>query len=266
MPSPRYGVTVVGRLGLNDVAPVIECGRLPARAAVGEPFPVEATVFREGHDAVAASVVWRSPTGEEAPLNRMHPVGAGLDRWRTTVTASTVGTWSFVVEAWSDPVATWYHAVSVKVDAGQNADDLANDLETGARLFEQLATLAPSTAESALALAVVHDLRRTDADVPLRITRGMSREARSLAHHHPIRELLTRSPRYEFWSTGNVPCSAPGTSSSRGPSAPPWPPTRTTRPGRCGTAPWPTRPGTWTTSPTWTSTSSTCHRSTRSAS
>ena len=40
-----------------DVTPVIEGGRYPAKATVGETFPVSAVVFREGHDALNADVV-----------------------------------------------------------------------------------------------------------------------------------------------------------------------------------------------------------------
>src|SRR3712207_687312 len=50
------------RLGITDVAPVVSCGAFSARAVVGEPLPITATVFREGHDAVAATVVWTPPT------------------------------------------------------------------------------------------------------------------------------------------------------------------------------------------------------------
>ena len=49
------------------------------------------------------------------------------------------GLWTFRVEAWSDPLATWRHAVEVKVEAGQGAEELANDLEEGARLLDRVA-------------------------------------------------------------------------------------------------------------------------------
>jgi starch synthase (maltosyl-transferring) len=178
---------------------VIAHGELPSRAVVGEPVGIEATVFREGHDAVAASVIWRSPAGVDAPFNRMHPTGSGTDRWRTEVIADATGNWTYQIEAWSDPLATWYHAVEVKADAGQNADELANDLEIGARLFERLAAALDSDDDRELAEAVVADLRRTDVDLPLRITRAMSKEARALARDYPVRELVTRSPRYHIW-------------------------------------------------------------------
>jgi starch synthase (maltosyl-transferring) len=256
---------VVGRIGLNSLHPVIAHGELPSRAVVGEPVGIEATVFREGHDAVAASVLWRSPSGAEAGFNRMRPLGGGTDRWRTEVVPDSTGTWSYLVEAWGDPLATWYHNVEVKVDAGQSAEELANDLEIGARLFDRiadalsapteepssrpgaetvsnavpaavlaarsdaatrpvavndpakaqtavgkgLAAAKPATADIItagagpdaveLARAVAADLRRTEADVPLRITRAMTSEARALAHDHPVRELITRSPRYSIF-------------------------------------------------------------------
>ncbi|MFI6207976.1 maltotransferase domain-containing protein, partial [Streptomyces sp. NPDC051041] len=51
----------IGRIPVQEVHPVVECGRRPAKAVVGESFEVSATVFREGHDAVAANVVLRDP-------------------------------------------------------------------------------------------------------------------------------------------------------------------------------------------------------------
>jgi len=195
----RYGGNVAGRLGLNSVHPVIAFGELPSRAVIGERVGIEANVFREGHDAVAASVVWRSPDGIEAPLNRMRPLAAGTDRWRTEVVADRTGLWHFVVEAWSDPLATWYHAIEVKIDAGQTASELANDFEIGARLFDRLAGSADTKVQADLARAVAEDLRRDTDDVPLRVTRALAAEARELAYARPIRELVTRSPRYSIW-------------------------------------------------------------------
>ncbi|MER5993457.1 maltotransferase domain-containing protein, partial [Streptomyces viridosporus] len=49
--------TAVGRIPVLDVRPMVQQGRRPAKAVVGETFEVTATVFREGHDAVAANVV-----------------------------------------------------------------------------------------------------------------------------------------------------------------------------------------------------------------
>jgi starch synthase (maltosyl-transferring) len=37
---------MVGRIPVMNVAPVVDLGRQPAKATVGEPFPVTADVFR----------------------------------------------------------------------------------------------------------------------------------------------------------------------------------------------------------------------------
>ena len=50
---------MAGRIEIDDVAPVVSAGRYPAKAVVGEVVPISATVWREGHDAVAATLVVR---------------------------------------------------------------------------------------------------------------------------------------------------------------------------------------------------------------
>src|SRR6201999_4653372 len=55
----RKEVAVPGRVEIDNVAPVVSCGAYPAKAVVGEVVPVRAAVWREGHDAVAATLVVR---------------------------------------------------------------------------------------------------------------------------------------------------------------------------------------------------------------
>ena len=62
---------MVGRIPVMDVMPLVDLGRLPAKATVGEPFPVRATVFREGHDQLGAEVVLTAPDGTRRPPVRM---------------------------------------------------------------------------------------------------------------------------------------------------------------------------------------------------
>ena len=186
---------MVGRLGLNDISPVVASGTLPAAAVAGERIPVSATVFREGHDAVAANVALRGPNGAKIPFVRMTPGIPGTNRWNATVVFDTEGSWSFVVEAWSDPLSTWNHNVTVKIEAGQGAEDLANDLELGARIFDKLAKLLPK-AERPRAAAAAQSLRDTTLDVAHRVGPALDDFLQKLARENPVRELVTRSPRY----------------------------------------------------------------------
>jgi starch synthase (maltosyl-transferring) len=190
------------RLGITDVAPVVSCGSFSARAVVGEHVPITATVFREGHDAVAANVVWR-PAGGAAgdaatPLLRMQRYSDQPDRWLTTVVPDREGLWTFRVEAWSAPLATWHHAVEVKVAAGQGADELANDIEEGARLLDRVAAEAPEEHRSAVAEAATA-LRDKSLELTARIAPAFTPALQRVLHDHPVRELITRSPDYEVW-------------------------------------------------------------------
>jgi starch synthase (maltosyl-transferring) len=192
---------VTGRLGITDVSPVVSCGRYPARAVVGESLPIAATVFREGHDAVAANVAWRGPDGSEGstgPLLRMVPGVPGTDRWHATVVPTDEGAWTFAIEAWSDPVSTWRHKVEVKIDAGQGPEDLANDLEDGARLLLRAMRSVPEPRRGVLE-AAAEALRDTHRDLAHRVGPALAAEVTALLEQHPVRELLTRSPRYTVW-------------------------------------------------------------------
>src|SRR5579875_3976607 len=53
----------VGRIPALNVRPTVGDGDFPTKSVVGEPFTVTATVFREGHDAVNASVAITDPDG-----------------------------------------------------------------------------------------------------------------------------------------------------------------------------------------------------------
>jgi len=124
---------MIGRIPVLSVNPVVECGRCPAKASVGEPFEISALVFREGHDALGAGVVLTSPDGVRRPLVRMHK-HPELDRYAATVSCDEEGSWQFVIESWSDPVATWRHNAEIKVPAGIDVELM---LEEGARLMDR---------------------------------------------------------------------------------------------------------------------------------
>ena len=108
----------IGRIPVVKVEPVIEGGAYPAKAVVGELIPIRAKVFREGHDAVNATVVLTDPQGRETH-HEMTPVApAGLDPWEAWVRPDSEGAWTFRVEGWSDPWGTWHHNAEAKLPAG----------------------------------------------------------------------------------------------------------------------------------------------------
>lgn len=112
----------VGRIPVTDVSPVIEGGAYPAKAVVGERIPIRATVFREGHDAVNASVILTNPDGRETRHDMTPLEPRGLDPWEAWVQLDREGLWRFRVEGWSDPWGTWLHNAEAKLPAGVDVE------------------------------------------------------------------------------------------------------------------------------------------------
>ena len=111
-------VGMVGRIPVMNVMPLVDLGRQPAKATVGEPFKVSATVFREGHDKLSAEVVLTDPSGARRAPVRMVKHAEVPDLHEAWVTPDVEGAWSFEVQAWSDPLATWQHDAGIKIPAG----------------------------------------------------------------------------------------------------------------------------------------------------
>ncbi|HEX3649013.1 MAG TPA: maltotransferase domain-containing protein, partial [Pseudonocardiaceae bacterium] len=183
---------MTGRLGIDDVTPSVSCGRHPAKAVVGEHIPVQATVWREGHDAVAATVTWRGPDDRVARLTRMAEVGGGLDRFAAVIVPDAEGLWTYRVDAWSDPWHTWRHTVEVKIAAGQDAGELYNDLETGARLLDRVSRRPDRRLDRILLAGAAVALRDEDLPLAARVGPALAAEVRSIMHECPVRELVTK--------------------------------------------------------------------------
>jgi starch synthase (maltosyl-transferring) len=218
---------VAGRIEIDDVAPVVSGGRFPAKAVVGEIVPVTATVWREGHDAVAANLVVRyhgtaypqlveSPPGVHStaaepvpidkvvnPASRVKPqllpmsLGRTPDVFHGQFTPDTVGLWTFRVDGWGDPIATWRKGVTAKLDAGQGEVELSNDLLVGARLLERAITGVPRKLRDPLIEAAT--LLRKPGDPFARAGAALSSEVAELLEQYPLRELVTRGEQYGVW-------------------------------------------------------------------
>ncbi|MEW2384559.1 alpha-1,4-glucan--maltose-1-phosphate maltosyltransferase [Micromonospora sp. NPDC047707] len=187
---------MTGRFPIEDVSPVVSCGRYPAKAVVGELVPVSARAYREGHDALGCNVVWLGPDGQARPFTRMVPGEPGQDRWHASIRPDAVGEWTFTVEAFADPYLTWQNAVTKKIAAGQGPEDLANDLAEGVRVLTAAAELVPAGDRKRVAGAVA---TLADPALPLPRRVGPALELADLLWEHPVRELVTTGDGYRLW-------------------------------------------------------------------
>ncbi|PZS37794.1 MAG: alpha-1,4-glucan--maltose-1-phosphate maltosyltransferase, partial [Pseudonocardiales bacterium] len=188
-----------GRIAIDDVTPVVSCGRYPSKAVVGEQVPVCATVWREGHDAVGATVVWRGPGNGSGSQTRMQPGPPGLDQFTATVVADEVGWWSFRVDGWADPWETWRHAIEVKIGAGQTVPELENDLITGARLLERAARRPNQQVQRAALSTAAAALRDVGLPLDERVGPALGEPVIGVLTADPLRDLITKGGSHKVW-------------------------------------------------------------------
>jgi starch synthase (maltosyl-transferring) len=146
------------RLVVQDVRPSTPHG-YPAKAIVGETIPVTASIFRDGHDILAARAVLRRGAHVVSAADLVH---RGNDVWAGSVMAAEPGRHELVVEAWTDRYATWAHKAAVKVGARQ---DVQVEMAEAEELVAEWLRLSGG-ADGALspALAVLADEDADDAD------------------------------------------------------------------------------------------------------
>lgn len=190
---------MVGRIPVMNVMPVVDLGRLPAKATVGEPFPVSASVFREGHDKLGAEVVLTDPAGVRRDPVRMVKHPDVPDRYDASVTPDAGGAWTFEVQAWSDPIATWQHAAGIKIPAEIDVELMFTE---GRLLLERVQADLPRTDRPghelvAGAIAACTDTARPAA-ARLAVLQAPELEALLLAH--PLRELVTIEGPYPAYA------------------------------------------------------------------
>jgi starch synthase (maltosyl-transferring) len=158
---------------------------------VNEPFRVEATVIREGHDRLGANVVLRDPKGRKGGYTPMRQQ-PGSDRWSAEVRCTAEGRWQFQIEAWSDPVGTWRHDAEIKVPAEIDVDLV---MEEGARVHERAAAAVPARQRRKVE-AVVATLRDTGLPAVQRLAAALAPDVVELLDKHPLRDLVTGGERF----------------------------------------------------------------------
>jgi starch synthase (maltosyl-transferring) len=119
------------RVVIEDVRPRVDCGEYPVKRVAGDTVVVEADVFADGHDALAAAVRYRFDGDEKWSQSPMQALGS--DRWGAEFKVEHVGEYRFSVSAWVDHFATWRRDLKKRLEAGQK---IGVDLLFGAQLVQ----------------------------------------------------------------------------------------------------------------------------------
>ena len=104
------------RIAIEGISPAIDGGRFPAKAVAGRRLVVEADIFCDGHDKIAAALLVRRSGAGSWTETPMQPLGN--DRWRAPALFEEIGPHEFSICAWRDLFASWQAEVAKKHAAG----------------------------------------------------------------------------------------------------------------------------------------------------
>ncbi len=162
---------------IQNVWPELDCGRYAVKREVGDVLEVSADIFRDGHDTLAAVVLFRRKDETQWRQVAMTCVNPGLDRWAGGIELTDNAAYVYTVEAWTDVYESWCGELEKKLEAKQV---VAVELLEGKALIAEVAGRA--TGEDAERMRAVlkafdaaGDTARAEAMLDARLRAAMKR-------------------------------------------------------------------------------------------
>ncbi|MDB5633388.1 MAG: alpha amylase, catalytic region, partial [Tardiphaga sp.] len=89
-------LAIGGAFHIENIYPIIDAGRFPIKRIVGERIDVYADLYRDGHEIIAAAIVWRRE--QDRDWNRAPMTLEVNDRWGGSFTPDTIGRYVYAIE------------------------------------------------------------------------------------------------------------------------------------------------------------------------
>ncbi len=125
----------------------------------------------------------------------MREIWQGGDRYIAEITIPDRGDYSFAIESYDHPLATWFHDAEIKISADIDAELMCT---IGLNLFEEISA-RDSSAKSLLknAIAALKDMKLAPLN---RFGIAATPEIRSYCEANPIRRMASQSEKYPVYS------------------------------------------------------------------
>ena len=180
----------VGRVVIEKVWPELDGGASPIKRVVGDTVEVWADIFSDGHDRIAAAILYRAEG--EAEWRRAPMRFVDNDRWSGSFPLERNARYAYTIEGWRDPWASWLHEVEAKRHAGV---DVRVETIEGVQIAEGAAANARDGQDGASLSRIVDELGAAGADTEARLALLLAPENAALIERHAERVNLSRYPR-----------------------------------------------------------------------
>jgi starch synthase (maltosyl-transferring) len=184
---------LINRIPVTDISPTVYFGGefVPVKAVAGEEIPVHATVFREGHDLLGAQVVLFDSAGKEIQRNVMHEKWHGGDQYQGSVRIPSQGDFTFAIESYDHPFATWVHDAEIKIPADIDAELMC---AIGKKICED--KLNEDSSSKSLLSPIAKLLGDSTLSPMNRFSQATTEEIRAYFDSNPLRRLISSTERF----------------------------------------------------------------------
>jgi starch synthase (maltosyl-transferring) len=177
------------RVAIEQVWPEIDGGRFAIKRTVGQKVIVQADIFADGHDLLAAVLLYRRRQDAQWTEVAMTPLGN--DRWQGEFTVTELGEYLYTLQAWVDHFETWRRDLAARLEAEQ---EVGAELLAGAEMIAGESAQATGSDRKLLA-ATAASLRRSDGGANERAMLALDERLRELMRRYAARRYAVTYPR-----------------------------------------------------------------------
>ena len=119
------------RIAIESVHPAIDGGLFAVKRNLGETVVIRANVFMDGHEELAAELLWRPVN--ESDWQHCAMQALGNDAWEARIMPRKLGRYVYTVRAWLDSWRSYCVQLEKKAAAGT---DVSLEVEEGRRMLQ----------------------------------------------------------------------------------------------------------------------------------
>ena len=174
------------RVVIDHVSPEINGGEFSIKRVVGQVVNVSADVLADGHDVVAASILYKHQGEKKWQESRMSP--GQNDDWFGSFKVEKQGQYAYKIESWVEYAALWKYGIGRKIADGQH---VSSELAEGVLYVEEVMKKASSSEKTYLKQLL--SLFGNEAKYQEAVSQAVSESLKSIFEKYPQKILANTS-------------------------------------------------------------------------
>ena len=180
------------RVVIDYVYPKINNGDFYIKRVVGEIVAVDANVLGDGHDIIAASVLYKHESEKKWSEARMALLGN--DEWKAAFTVEKQGYYTYKVEAWVDYALNWQHGIQRKIEDNQH---VKSELLEGIEFLKNIGKKGNDDEKKYL--ESLEDHFKNEQHYQEAIKEATSKKLHDIFTKYPEKKLANNSKEYQIY-------------------------------------------------------------------